>query len=111
MMTFAFAFLLQQTSPPTGGAGSFIGPLVPMLLVFGVFYFLILMPQRRKQRALQETIAQLKAGDRIITSGGIIATVTVVRDASLLIRTADKSILEVSRAAVAGLHTDEPKGV
>lgn len=107
-MTLAFFF--QQAQQPAGGAGSFITPLIPMLLVFAVFYFLILAPQRKRQRALQETIAELKAGDRIVTSGGIIATVTAVRDTSLLIRSADKSILEISRSSVAGLYTEEKKG-
>jgi preprotein translocase subunit YajC len=88
-----------------------LGGLMPFILIFGVFYFLIIVPQRRKQRALQDTIAQLKAGDRIVTTGGILATVTAVRDASLLIRSADKSILEISRSAVAGLQIDEQKEV
>jgi preprotein translocase subunit YajC len=54
-------------------------------------------------------IAALKAGDRIITTGGIIATVTAVREKSLLVRSADKSILEVTRASVAGMQGEEEK--
>jgi preprotein translocase subunit YajC len=95
------AFILQ------GGMGGLLGGLMPFLLIFGVFYFLIIIPQRRRQKALQEMIAALKAGDRIITTGGIIATVTAVRERSLLVRTADKSILEVTRASVAGMHGGE----
>ncbi|MCA1849778.1 MAG: preprotein translocase subunit YajC [Acidobacteria bacterium] len=107
-----FALLFLQTSaqqPPGGGIGGFLGPLIPMLLVFAVFYFLVLVPQRRRQRDLQQTISQLKSGDRIVTTGGIVATVTAVRDTTLLIRSADKSILEISRSAVAGLHQEEEK--
>lgn len=77
--------------------------------MIGVFYFLIIMPQRKRQRALQDLIGNLKAGDRIVTSGGIIATITAVREESLVIRTADKSMLEVTRAAVVGLHGDIEK--
>ena len=91
---------------------SALGPLIqilPFLLIFGVFYFLIIMPQRKRQQQLQATIAALKAGDKIITTGGIIAKIAEVRDTSLLIRTADKSILEISRAAVAGMHGEEEK--
>jgi preprotein translocase subunit YajC len=90
-----------------GGGGSILGALAPFLLIFAVFYFLIIVPQRRRQKALQEMIAALKAGDRIVTSGGIIATVTAVRERSLLVRTADKSILEVTRASVSGMHGEE----
>lgn len=92
-----------------GGFGPLIVQLLPFILIFGVFYFLIIMPQRRRQRELQDTIAKLKAGDRIVTTGGIIATITAVRDTSLLVRSADKSILEVSRSAIAGLEAEEEK--
>jgi preprotein translocase subunit YajC len=97
-----FALIFQA-----GGGGSILGAIAPFLLIFGVFYFLIIVPQRKRQKALQEMISTLKAGDRIITSGGIIATVTAVREKSLLVRTADKSILEVTRASVAGMQGEE----
>lgn len=102
MMTICISIIFLQ-APGYGGLVS----LLPFILMFAAFYFLVLGPQRKRQRALQETIAALKAGDRIITTGGIIATVTAVRDASLIIRTADKSMLEISRAAVAGMHSEE----
>src|SRR5436190_19070042 len=91
-----------------GGLGA-LGGLLPMLLIIGVFYMLLIRPQQKRQRELQETISQLKAGDRVVTTGGIIGTITTVRDNSLLIRSADKSILEISRSAVAGIQDDEKK--
>jgi len=90
------------------GAGGF-GFLIPMLLVFGVFYLLLIRPQQRKQRQLQATIAELKACDKVVTTGGIIGTITAVRDTSFLIRSADKSILEIARSAVAGIDSEEKK--
>jgi len=99
------AFFLQQ------GATSIIGsPFVMLLLMFGVFYFLLLRPQQKRQQALREMVSQLKSGDKIITTGGIIATVTAVRDKTLLVRSADKTILEITRASVAGMHGEEEKG-
>jgi len=91
-----------------GGLGA-LGGLVPMLLIIAVFYMLLIRPQQKRQRQLQETIAQLKAGDRIVTTGGIIGIITTVRDSSFLIRSADKSILEVARSAVAGMDEEEKK--
>ncbi|HMH41999.1 MAG TPA: preprotein translocase subunit YajC [Pyrinomonadaceae bacterium] len=91
-----------------GGAGGF-GFLLPMILVFGVFYLLLIRPQQRKQRQLQATIAELKAGDKVVTSGGIVGKITEVRDTSFLIRSADKTILEIARTAVAGVETEEQK--
>lgn len=99
----AISFLLLQ-----GGFGQFSGLLLPLMIV-AVFYFLILAPQKKRQRELQEMTAQLKAGDRIVTTGGIIGTVTSVRETSLLIRSADKSIVEITRASVAGLQAEEAK--
>ncbi len=103
-MTTIFIFLQGQP-----GGGNFIVAMLPWLLIFGVFYVLIILPQRKRQRALQETIASLKAGDRVITTSGIIGTITAVRDTSLMIRSADKSILEIARSAVAGLENEEEK--
>jgi preprotein translocase subunit YajC len=90
-----------------GAASVFASPLVMMALIFGVFYFLIIRPQQKRQQALRDMIAQLKAGDKIITNGGIYATVKQVKEKSLLVMSADKSILEVSRSAVAGMQGEE----
>ena len=81
----------------------------PMILIIGVFYLLLIRPQQARQRKLQETISQLKAGDRIVTTGGVIGTITSVKDTSFLIRSADKSILEIKRSAVAGIEEEEKK--
>ena len=92
-----------------GGGGGGFGFLIPMVLVFGVFYVLMIRPQQKRQRQLQQTIAELKSGDRVVTTGGIIGTITTVRDTSFLIRSADKSILEIARSAVAGVEPEETK--
>lgn len=90
-----------------GGLGA-LGGIVPMVLIIGVFYILLIRPQQQRQRKLQETVSQLKAGDRIVTTGGIIGTITSVKETSFLIRSAEKSILEVARSAVAGID-EEPQ--
>jgi preprotein translocase subunit YajC len=91
-----------------GGWGA-LSSFLPMILIIGVFYLLLIRPQQKRQRELQQTIAELKAGDRVVTTGGIIGTITTVRDTSLLIRSADKSILEIARSAVAGIDGEEKK--
>ena len=98
-----FLFLFQ------GGIGGLGGALIPMLLIFGVFYLLLIRPQQKKQRELQATIAELKTGDKVVTTGGVIGVITAVRDTSFLIRSADKSILEIARSAVAGVDPEEKK--
>jgi len=91
-----------------GGLGAFSG-LLPMLLIIAVFYVLLIRPQQKRQRQLQETIAALKAGDKVVTNGGIVGVITAVKDKSFLIRSADKSILEIARSAIAGVDEDEQK--
>ena len=91
-----------------GGAGGF-SFLLPMILIFGVFYLLLIRPQQKKQKQLQETISQLKAGDKVVTTGGIVGVITAVRETSFLIRSAEKTILEIARTAVAGVDTEEKK--
>ncbi|PYS74553.1 MAG: preprotein translocase subunit YajC [Acidobacteria bacterium] len=91
-----------------GGLGA-IGGLLPMVLIIGVFYVLLIRPQQKRQKQLQETISTLKLGDRVITNGGVIGVITVVRDTSFFIRSADKSIIEVSRTSIAGIDEEEKK--
>ena len=91
-----------------GGAGGF-SFLLPMILIFGVFYLLLIRPQQKKQKQLQETISQLKAGDKVVTTGGIVGVITAVRETSFLIRSAEKTILEIARTAVAGVDAEEKK--
>jgi preprotein translocase subunit YajC len=98
-----FTLLILQS-----GAGGLI-QFMPILLIILVFYFLIIRPQQKRQRQLQETIANLKIGDRIVTTGGVIGVITTVRDTSFLIRSADKSILEIARSSIAGIDEEANK--
>jgi preprotein translocase subunit YajC len=95
----------QEVATMSGG----LVQMLPILLILGVFYILLIRPQQRRQKELAETISQLKAGDRVVTTGGVIGTITTVRDTSFLIRSADKSILEIARSAVAGIQEEEKK--
>jgi preprotein translocase subunit YajC len=91
-----------------GGLGGLSG-LLPLLLIIVIFYVLLIRPQQKRQRQLQETIASLKTGDKVITTGGVIGVITTVRDSSFIIRSADKSILEVARTAIADLDREPEK--
>lgn len=83
-----------------------LAQFLPIVLIIAVFYFLLIRPQQQRQRQLQETIANLKAGDRVVTTGGVIGIITTVRDTSFLIRSADKTILEIARSAIAGIDEE-----
>ncbi len=92
----------QQVSP--------LIQLIPFALVLAIFYFVILLPMKKKQQKMQSFLASLKANDRVITSGGIFGTITKVSDASVQLQIANNVRIEVSRAAIVGYQGQEPVG-
>ena len=90
-----------------GGLGS-MGPIVMMVAVFAIFYFLMIMPQQRKQKKWAEMLTQIKPGDRVVTSGGLTGLVMSAKDDTLILRVAPDNIkLEVARSSVVTLTTNE----
>ncbi|MDQ3010918.1 MAG: preprotein translocase subunit YajC [Acidobacteriota bacterium] len=92
--------------------GSSLGMLVPMLLVFVLFYFLIIMPQRKRQRAVDEMLNNLKPGDKVVTSGGLYGQIVSVREdkRTVQLKVAESVRLEVARTAISGMQeTPEQK--
>jgi preprotein translocase subunit YajC len=84
------------------GGGSIFSLLLPLLPMGGIFYFLVILPQRKQKAQLQELIESLKSGDEVVTNGGIIGRIKEVRDASFIIQSAEKSFLEIGKSAVVG---------
>lgn len=79
---------------------------LPFLLIFGIFYLLLIMPMRKRQKKHQELLGKLTKGDRVITTGGIFGTVVEAEGDVLTIRIADNVKIQVARSAVAGLAKD-----
>jgi preprotein translocase subunit YajC len=76
--------------------------LVPLILMFGVFYFLLIRPQQKKQRQHQEMLRSLKVGDRVVTTGGLHGTIVAGGDQIIKLEIADKVRVEVGRTYIAG---------
>jgi len=91
-------FLLQEST----GGGSLIWTLLPFVFIFGIFYFLVILPQKKQKQQLQEMIGSLKMNDEIVTNGGIIGKIKEVRETSFVILSAEKSLLEIGKSAVVG---------
>lgn len=94
-------FLAQQTAPAPGGGG--IWQFMPMILIFAAMYFLMIAPQRKKQKAHEKMLSELKSGDEVVTSGGIYGTITNVKDDRFVVRIADTTKIEVGKAFISGL--------
>jgi len=91
------------------GASSSTGllSLLPFLLIFVVFYFLLILPQQRRQKKQRETIASLKKGDKIVTTGGFWGTITNLDKETVTIQIADNTKVRMQRDHVAGLRNAE----
>lgn len=87
------------------GAGGALVQLLPFVLIFGIFYFLLILPQQRQRRKTQEMLANLKTGDHVVTSGGIYGTIVGFRDANVVqLQVANQVKIEVARSAISGLQ-------
>jgi len=92
--------LLFQES--AGGSWGLIGVVFPFALIFAIFYFLVIVPQKRQKQQLQELVSGLKINDEVVTNGGIIGKIKEIKDTSFIIQSAEKSFIEVGKSAVVG---------
>ena len=102
MSNYAYA-LAENPDPSLTGTPSPVASLMPIILIFAIFYFLLIRPQRRRQVEHQEMISALKKNDEIITSGGIHGTIVNVKESSVLIRVDDNVKIEVQKTAISQL--------
>lgn len=95
------------------GQGSLQGifvQLTPFFLIFVIFYFLLIAPQRKRQKELQEMVENLKRGDKVITHGGIHGEVSSTDSTTAILKISDNVKIKVSKSAIAGLETIPEKG-
>jgi preprotein translocase subunit YajC len=91
--------------------GSGLLGLAPLIFIFAIFYFLLIMPQQRKQKKWQAMLGALKNGDRVVTSGGIRGTIINLKDDAVTVRVPPDGLkLEVSRASVVSVTTATEEG-
>ena len=98
-MFLSFAYAMAQ--PAEGGAQGFTA-FVPLILIFVIFYFLLLRPQQKKAKQQKDFLGDLKAGDMVITSGGLHGKITALTDVVATLEIADKVRVRVSRNQIAG---------
>lgn len=92
---------LWQSSPK-----DMLGFFVPLAAFFAIFYFLLILPAQRRQKKINEMLAALKAGDKVITSGGIYGTIVSTEPDSVMLRVADQVKIRVARSAISGLQPE-----
>ena len=99
ILTVVPNLFLQSTSP----SGSYLG-FLPILLIFGIFYFLLFLPMQRQRKQTQKMLSTLENGNVVVTSGGIIGTIVAIEDDTLVLRVKPDNVkLQVSRSAVSSM--------
>jgi preprotein translocase subunit YajC len=82
--------------------------LVPYVLILGIFYFVILLPMRKKQQKVEQFLGGLKEGDRVITTGGIYGQITKLKEQTVQLQIADKIRIDVAKASIGGYQGQPP---
>ncbi len=109
-MLTAIAYAMAQTPQMQGQeAPSPLVSLMPIILIFGIFYFLLIRPQQKKQKEHQKMLGELKKNDEVITTGGVHGTIVNVKENTFMVRVDDNVKLEISKSAVTGLKK-KPQG-
>ena len=91
----------QATTPPGGGASDFLIQLVPLFLIIGIMYFLVLRPQQQRVKAHQQMVAAVKRGDVVVTGGGIIGKVVkVLENDEVMVEIAEDVRIRVVRGTI-----------
>jgi preprotein translocase subunit YajC len=103
-MTLYPSFLLDAASPASSALLNF----APIVVIFGIFYLLVFLPMQKQKKAQAKMLSELKSGDMVITTGGIVGTITVVESDTLILRIKPDNLkLQFARSAISGLVTTE----
>ena len=96
----AAEFLAQAPAPAAPSGGSSLMQFLPMVLLFAAMYFLMIAPQRKKQKEHDRMLKSLESGDEIVTTGGIYGVITNVKEDRFVVRVADNTKIEVGKGFV-----------
>jgi preprotein translocase subunit YajC len=104
---FTTTLVLALGAPAEGNVNPWV-QLIPFALVLAIFYFIILLPMQRRQKKVQQFLANLKVNDRIVTTGGIYGVITRINEKTVQVQIADKVRIEIAKAAIGGMQGQEP---
>ena len=92
-----------------GTEGSPVLSFLPLILIFVIFYFFLIRPQQKRQQELQKMVGELKKGDRVLTTGGVIGIVTSIQNDYVVIKVGDNenTKMEILKSAISGLRTEK----
>ncbi len=94
-------FLIQNAHAQGAPAANPFGFLLPMIIIFAAFYFLLIRPQQKKQKAHAELVSNLKEGVEILTSGGILGVITGISEHYAIVKISDNTEIKIQKSSVA----------
>ncbi len=106
MDTLAYALGTGGTGG-AGGQGGGFSTFIPLILLFGIFYFLLIRPQQKKAKQHKELLGALKVGDKVVTNGGLHGKITGIKENTVTVEIAPKIRVKVSRGSIAGMLKGE----
>ncbi len=107
---FAATPAYAQASTPVSGSSAFIANFAPFILIFVLFYFLLIRPQQKRQKTHRTMLEELQKGDKIITNGGLMGTVSTVTPQTVTVQIADQVRVKVLRTEVMDLQSNVIEG-
>jgi preprotein translocase subunit YajC len=107
LLSFRPDVVIAMSAPPGQGTNPLV-QFIPFALVLGIFYFVILLPMKRRQKKVDEFLGGLKVGDKVVTTGGLYGTVARLEEQSVHLQVAPNVRLEVARSAIAGYQGQPP---
>ena len=109
--TTAYAAAAPEATAPTAGIGASLAGFVPLILIFGVFYFLVIRPQQKKMREHRELVDSLKKGDKVVAAGGLFGTVEKVdsENGCLLLEIANGVQIKALKSSVTEVLNKKPE--
>ncbi len=98
-----------QTAAADGAGGGILGMLVPFVLIFVIFYFLVIMPQKKQQKKHLEMINSLQKGDSVVTTGGIYGKIAEIKEKTMKLEISSnpRVVITVQRSILAGKAADD----
>jgi preprotein translocase subunit YajC len=99
--------LLLAMGTPQQGANPLIS-FIPLVAMLAIFYFILVLPMKKKQQKVQAFLQALKEGDRVVTSGGLLGTITKLKDEAVQLQIAQNVRVDVSKAAIVGYQGQPP---
>ena len=103
------ALMLCDAAAQPAAANPFAGPMIPILLMLAIFYFMMIRPQQRKEKERRKMIEELRAGAKIVFAGGLMGTIESATEKTFKVEIAPGTIIEIARSSVSGVVSEEEK--